>query len=372
MSTTRLSRRDLLSALAASSAGALILAAAGCAAPAPSPTATAPIEAPKPSPAPKASEPAPSPTTAPKSAVTISPAATSPTAAPTAASAVAPTTTPAVATSAPAKVAGVADLAVVKGSSPADITRAAVEAIGGIGRFVKSGQTVVLKPNICTALAPEYGATTNPEVVAALVTLCKSAGASKVKVLDYAWGDQSQCYAVSGIEAAVKAAGGEMVPITPMKWKKTEFPKAKNLKTQEVYEDVLTADVLINVPIAKDHGLSILTLGMKNMMGVVRSREVYHSAFARNLCDLVGQIRPAFTLIDAVRIMTSNGPGGGSLDYVEKRDTVIASTDIVAVDAYASTLFDYQPDRLSSVKVGDTEGLGVADLTKLRIADLKL
>jgi uncharacterized protein (DUF362 family) len=344
--------------LTASLTGALVVAASGCSAP------TAATAVPPAPPTSMSPTPAATPSTAAKSAVTATPGAT-----PVAA---APTARPAGGIAVTVKVEGPADLAVVKGASPADITRAAVEAIGGIRRFVKAGQTVVVKPNVCTALAPEYGATTNPEIVATLIELCRSAGAAKVKVLDYAWGSNSTGYAVSGIEAAVKQAGGEIVMITPLKWKKTEFPNAKNLKSQEVFEDVLTADVLINVPIAKNHGLSTLTLGMKNLMGVVRSREVYHSAFGRNLTDLATVIRPAFTLVDAVRIMTRNGPGGGSLDYVEKRDTVIASTDIVAVDAYATTLFGFKPDKLESVRQGQADGLGTYDLASLKVSEIKL
>jgi uncharacterized protein (DUF362 family) len=258
----------------------------------------------------------------------------------------------------------------VKGASPEAITRAAVDALGGIKRFVKSGQVVVVKPNICTAMAPEYAATTNPEVVATLVTLCKEAGASQVRVLDYAWGSQRTNYQESGIEAAVKSVGGEMVAITPVKWKKTDIAGAKLLKTTEVFDDVLKADVLINVPIAKDHGLSRLTLGMKNLMGVVGNREVFHASLGQYLSDLLLAVKPAFTLVDAVRILTANGPGGGRLEYVKKLDTVVASTDIVAVDAYSTTLFGLEPDALETVRTGAKNGLGNADLASLRIAEV--
>ena len=384
----RLSRRALLAELGSSGVALLLVAAAGCqsAYPTPAPS-SAPTQAPQPTPA---TAPTPSPASAqPTASVAPKPAvsppaqpATAPSAAASTPAPIATVTTASSPTAAPraasptagpaAKVSGVADLAVVRGPSPADITRAAVEAIGGIGRFVPKGSAVVLKPNICTAASPEYAVCTNPEVMETLVKLCKEAGASKVKVLDYGWGSAwNVSYAVSGIDAAVKRAGGEMVPITPIKWKRTDIPKAKVAKSVEVFEDVLTADVVINVPIAKQHGLSGLTLAMKNLMGVIRNREPFHLQMGQSLSDLALVVKPAFTLLDAVRILVRNGPGGGSLDDVKRLDTVVASTDMVAVDAYASTLFGFRTDYLETVLTGEKNGLGTADLTKLKIAEVK-
>jgi uncharacterized protein (DUF362 family) len=357
----RLSRRELIAGVSLAGAG-LLVAATGCApAPAPSPTSA---------PAKPTAGAAPTPTTATKSAMTTAPVPTGSPTVPTSATAspVASGATP----SAPAKVSGQADLAVVKGASAADITRAAVDAIGGMARFVKSGQTVMLKPNMCTAMPPEYAATTNPEVVATLVAMCKEAGAARVKVFDYPWGSPT-AYTASGIDAAVKAAGGEMIPITPLKWKKTDLPKAVLQKSQELYEDVLTADVLINVPIAKDHGMATLTLGMKNLMGVIQYREIIHSNFPVMLTDLAGFLKPALTVVDAVRILLRNGPTGGSLDDVQQLNTVIASADIVAADAYATTLFGMDALRdIPYIKYAAEHGLGRADLKALDIKEISV
>lgn len=362
----RVPRRKVIAALA-SAAGLLAVESCGQAAPSPAvviPSPTPVISA-TPPPAEAASQAAvPSP-----AATTATVAATQPALASPPVSPVQPTA-PATARPTFATVSGTADMAIVHGASPATITRAAVDAIGGMKRFVKSGQVVVVKPNICTAMAPEYAATTNPEIVATLITMCKEAGASSVKVLDYPWGSIRTNYKESGIEAAVQQAGGEMIAITPVKWKKVEIPKAKLLKSVEIFDDVLKADVLINVPIAKQHGLSRLTLGMKNLMGVVSYREQFHTAMGTYLSDLLLQVKPAFTLMDAVRILTDGGPGGGSLDWVKKLDTVVASTDIVAVDSFSTSFFGLKPEDIETIQTGAKYGLGTTDLTKLKISEV--
>jgi uncharacterized protein (DUF362 family) len=353
----RLPRRRVISALA-SAAGLLAVTACGQATPTPS------AVVPSPTAVPRATE-TPAPTSPPTpAAAATAPALASPPvspATPTVASPARPTF---------AAVSGTADLAIVHGASPATITRAAVDSIGGMKRFVKAGQVVVVKPNICTAMAPEYAATTNPEIVATLITMCKEAGASSVKVLDYPWGSMRTNYKESGIEAAVQQAGGEMIAITPVKWKKVEIPNAKLLKSVEIFDDVLKADVLINVPIAKQHSLSRLTLGMKNLMGVVSSREQFHMSLPVYLSDLLLSLKPAFTLMDAVRILTDGGPGGGSLDWVKKLDTVVASTDIVAIDAFSTSFFGLKPEDIETITFGEKAGLGTTDLTKLKIAEV--
>ncbi len=139
-----------------------------------------------------------------------------------------------------------------------------------------------------------------------------------------------------------------------------------------MYDEVLNADVLINVPIAKHHSLARLTLGMKNLMGVIFNRSQMHSDIGRRLADLSSLVRPALTVVDAVRILTRMGPSGGSLDYVTKLDTMIASTDIVAADSYAATLFGMIPSDLAYVNNGVLKGLGRSDLENLRIDEISL
>jgi uncharacterized protein (DUF362 family) len=262
------------------------------------------------------------------------------------------------------------DVAVARGGEPEDLVRRALQALGGIERFVRPGQDVIIKPNICVAYHRyEYAATTNPWLVAALVRLCRQAGARRVRVMDHPFGGTPEAaYAVSGIQEQVEAAGGEMEVMAPFKFVEVELSGARALKRCAIYDEVLKADVLINVPIAKHHSLARLTLGMKNLMGVLWDRPVLHRNLGQCLADLASHIRPALTVVDAIRILVANGPTGGDLADVRRVDTVIASQDIVAADSYAATLFGLQPDDLDYVRAGVARGLGQSDLRKLRIA----
>jgi uncharacterized protein (DUF362 family) len=265
-------------------------------------------------------------------------------------------------------------MAVARGDSPEKITRAAIAALGGIGRFVKAGNDVIIKPNICSASYPfEYAATTNPEVVATLVTLCREAGAKRVRVMDAPFsGTDGHAYDISGIEQAVKKAGGEMEKMSQMKFQATAIPEGRDIKRWPVYQDILKADVLIDVPIAKNHGIARLTLGMKNLMGVVQDRGSIHYNIGQRLADLTSLIRPTLTVVDAVRILTQGGPTGGNLNWVKKMDTIIASHDIVAADAYAATLFGMKGDDLDYVRAGAEMKLGRKDIENLKIERIQV
>jgi uncharacterized protein (DUF362 family) len=285
-----------------------------------------------------------------------------------------PTSPPATETAAPAEEAY---LAVARGGDdPEALVRRAVEAIGGIARFVPSGAYVLIKPNVCTSNHSYLdAATTNPWVVGALVKMCFEAGAGRVRVFDYPFnGNNPGNYEASGIAGQVLAAGGELETLDWNKFIPVSLPTARSLGSAAFYSEVTNADVVINVPIAKHHGSARLTLGMKNLMGVVRNREAVHSAgLHQAIADLAEYIRPELTVIDAVRILTANGPISGSRGDVRLMNTVIASADIVAADAYATRLFGWtDPNQLLYVRYGAERGLGRSDLENMKIEELSL
>ncbi|MBN1936896.1 MAG: DUF362 domain-containing protein [Anaerolineae bacterium] len=265
-------------------------------------------------------------------------------------------------------------LAVARGEDAAEITRRAVAALGGIERFVQSGDEVILKPNICVNYhSYEYAATTNPTVVATLVELCLGAGAKRVRAMDMPFGGTPQsAYTVSGIEAAVRAAGGEMEVMSPVKFVKTAIPQGKAISEWEVYQDVLNADVLINIPIAKHHSLARLSLGGKNLLGTVNHPNQFHQNLGQYAADLYSLVRPTLTVIDAVRILVARGPTGGSLNDVKLTDTVIASHDGVAADAWAATLFGLTGADVPYIKAAAEMGLGTMDLEGVGVQEVSL
>jgi uncharacterized protein (DUF362 family) len=190
-------------------------------------------------------------------------------------------------------------------------------------------------------------------------------------VMDYPYGgDAATAYSKSGIAQQVQAAGGQMVTMSSRKYVSTQIPAGKWLKKTDVYDEILKADILINVPIAKSHGSSRITAGMKNLMGVVRDRPAMHGNLGQAIADLNTLIKPDLTVVDCVRILASHGPSGGKLSYVKKLDTVVAGTDIVAADSYIATLFGLKPSDLAYVKLGDAMGLGRSDLSSLTIEEL--
>jgi uncharacterized protein (DUF362 family) len=266
------------------------------------------------------------------------------------------------------------DLVVTRQGEPEVLVRRAVEALGGMQRFVPSGASVIVKPNACMAYRSyEFAATTNPWVVGTLVKMAFEAGAKSVKVLDYPWGGSStDAYGTSGIAEQVEAAGGQMVGISSRHFVAKKLPDAKWLMGTEVYDEVVNADVIINAPIAKQHGSTGLTLGMKNLMGLVRDRGTMHNNLHQAIADLNTLIRPQLTVVDCVRILLRNGPSGGNLKDVKKLDTVIAGTDVVAADSYAATLFGMKPNSIGYIKIGAAMGLGRSDLENLTIQEISV
>jgi uncharacterized protein (DUF362 family) len=265
-------------------------------------------------------------------------------------------------------------MAIVRNGEPDALVRKALDVFGGMGAFVKPGANVIIKPNICVAYRSyDQAATTNPWVVGALVKLCLEAGASRVRVMDNPFdGTAQQAYKYSGIQQEVEANGGKMEVMSSIKYTRVDIPQGLDFKSASIYDEILNADVLINVPIAKSHSLATLTLGMKNLLGVVQNRPGFHSNLGQRLADLSSLIRPALTVVDAVRILTSGGPTGGDPAAVQKLDTLIVSPDIVATDAYAATLFGMSGADLDYVVAGAAMGLGNSDLTRMKIDEINL
>jgi len=271
----------------------------------------------------------------------------------------------------PAQAGQAPPLAVRKGQDIPFLVRETINALGGAENFVKQGDVVVVKPNIGWDRTVELAANTHPEVVKTLVQLCLEAGAKQVRIFDRTCNDERRCYMQSGIRPALEAIRSDRVSIEYIdrrSFKELAIKGGRAFDRWEFYLPVIEADRLINVPIAKHHSISRLTLGMKNLMGVIGgNRGRLHHDIAESLSDIASVIHSDLTVVDATRILTANGPQGGRLQDVRKLDTLIASPDIVAADAYAATLFGLSPTQVPTVVAAARRGLGVMDLNQVRM-----
>ena len=254
------------------------------------------------------------------------------------------------------------DIVVTKNGTPRALVRKAIEELGGMSRFVKRGDIVVVKPNISWDRVPEQAATTNPEVVAEVVRLCFEAGAKKVKVFDRTLNEPKRCYRRSGIEKAAKKAGADVHYVYKRMFKTVSFPEGELIKSWPLYKEVLDADRIINIPVVKNHSIAGVTLGMKNYMGFLGgNRGRFHRYFDVKITDLNTKIRADLILLDTYRILVRNGPTGGNLADVVLKKTVVAGVDPVAVDSFGATLLGINPTELPFLKEAHKRGLGEID-----------
>jgi uncharacterized protein (DUF362 family) len=270
------------------------------------------------------------------------------------------------------------DIVAVEGS-PAAAARAAVKAMGGMSRFVKIGQSVLIKANMSFPRGPESATTTYPEVVKELAVMCREAGAAKIQVLDNPLAPSEQCLERSGIRDICLALDKDMVRMVEKRqhFTKVDIPKGKAMRQTEVMKEALSADVLIAAPVAKSHSAGGVSLTLKGMMGLIYNRGVMHWRYELStaIVDLNTILRPALVVVDATRVLSSGGPGGPGT--IIKAGTIIASTDPVAADAYTVASFEwygqhYQPGQVPHILEAHQRGLGRLDVEKLNVKRMTL
>lgn len=261
------------------------------------------------------------------------------------------------------------DMVAIKGGEPDKMFDEAIKSFGGMKTFVKKNQTVLIKPNIGWDVSPERAGNTNPKLVARVIEHCYNAGAKKVYVFDHTCDDWRRCYSNSGIEKAVKDAGGEIVPGNSENYyQEVEIKNGKKLKKDKVHELVLDCDVFINMPILKHHGSTRLTISMKNLMGTVWDRGYWHRTDLHQcIADFSTFKKPDLNIVDAYYILKKNGPRGVSMADVVTMKSQIICTDIVAADAAAAKLFGLNPDDIPYISIAHNMGIGTKDLNSLKI-----
>lgn len=271
------------------------------------------------------------------------------------------------------------DLVAVMGGEPAVMLDKALNALGGIKKYIKKGQNVVIKPNIGWDRSPELGANTNPDLIGALIKQCIKAGAKKVTVFDNTCDNWQKCYSNSGISEAVKAAGGIMAPGNEERYyKSVKLPQGVTLKEAKIHEALQEADVWINVPVLKNHGGAKMSISMKNYMGIVWDRRFFH---ANDLQQCIADIctwnkKPVLNIVDAYRVMRQNGPQGKSVNDISLLKTLIVSPNIIAADTAAVQFFN-QVEKMNLESVGhigkgEKLNLGTTKLDQLNIKRIKV
>jgi uncharacterized protein (DUF362 family) len=264
-------------------------------------------------------------------------------------------------------------MVIVNGENPTAMVESAINELGGIRRFINSGDIVLVKPNIGWDRVPEQAANTNPEVVKTIVTLCLSAGAKKVIVTDISCNEYIRCFARSGIKDAAESAGA-IVELPNDAYFKDVNMGGDVLGVRSVYSLYLEATKIINLPIAKHHSLTGATLGMKNWYGILGGRRnQLHQHINESIADLANFIRPTFVIMDATRVLMKNGPQGGNLSDVMIGNCIIAGTDQVAIDAYTNErFFDLSEQQLSYLDITHSKGLGNKNYHELSPKEINL
>ncbi|MBU4316672.1 MAG: DUF362 domain-containing protein [Proteobacteria bacterium] len=261
------------------------------------------------------------------------------------------------------------DLVAIKGGEPDVMFDRGMAAMGGMKKFVKPNQTVVIKPNIGWDVEPERAGNTNPLLVKQIIKQCLDAGAKDVFVFDHTCDNWVKTYANSGIEASVRDAGGKIVPGNTEKYyQSVSVPGGKNLTEAKVHELILESDVFINVPILKSHSGATLTMAMKNLMGVVWDRGFWHrNDLHQCIADCATFRKPDLNVVDAYYVMKKNGPRGVSREDVVTLKSQIIATDMVSADAAAAKLFGMDPAEIPHIVYADQMGVGKMDLTQRKI-----
>jgi uncharacterized protein (DUF362 family) len=259
-------------------------------------------------------------------------------------------------------------LTVVQGGEPRALVQRALEDLGGIRRFVSRQDVVVLKPNIAWDRTPDQAANTNPDLVAEVVRQCWQAGAKRVIVTDVSCNEPRRCFQRSGIQAAARAEGAEVILPDPDLFREVNIGGVV-LKSWPVFTPFLEADKIFNLPIAKHHVLTGATLGMKNWYGILGGqRNRLHQQIHQSLADLAAFMLPTVTLLDCYRILLRNGPTGGNLEDVALKKTLVAGTDPVAIDAWAAKAYwDLNPEQMPYLQIAAARGLGTVDFAALQV-----
>lgn len=266
------------------------------------------------------------------------------------------------------------DIVEAQGENIKLLIKEALKHFGGLSKFVKPKSKVIIKPNISWSMFPEEAVNTNPEVLRYIIEEVEKCKADKILVLDHTIRLPGIAFAKNGAQDAVKDTTAHLKAInSPSDYTKVHLTQGKVLKTVDLSKEISDADIIINVPVAKVHGSAGVTFSMKNLMGLIWDRGYFHRTDLTNtIVDLAEHLKPKLklTILDAVRILTTNGPGGHG--KVEIKNKIIVGVDFVAVDAYGCTLFNLSPENIPHMKEAHRRNLGKTELSEIVVKKINV
>ncbi len=260
-------------------------------------------------------------------------------------------------------------ISIVQGEDRAKTVNKAIDLLGGIERFIAKGDVVTIKPNVAFASPPMLGATANPDVVSAVIRLCyERGGAKKVIVLDNPINDPASCFTISGVGKAAAAAGAEVVMPKESLFSHTTLEGGTLIKDWPVfYKPLAGADKLIGITPVKDHHRSAASMSMKNWYGFLGGRRnIFHQDINTIIAELAMMMKPTFVVLDDTVTMMTNGPTGGSVSDLKKTNTMVASCDMVAADAFGCSLLGLKPANLPYLSLAEKAGAGTTHYESLK------
>lgn len=253
-------------------------------------------------------------------------------------------------------------VAIVKSTDPRDV-REAVGMLGGFGRFVSKGEKVLLKPNLCIGRPSSSGVVTDPELVAETCKLVQEAGGVPVvgESPIYPFGS-AYVFKKAGYGDFLERYGFEMVAFDQEEAVHIQIPNGKSLDHQVVAKRVLQSDKLINMPVAKTHLQTVLTLGLKNLKGTVpgKHKQIIHMAgLDQGIVDLNTVIRSDLTIIDG--IVGLEGEIGAISGRAVNLGVILAADNVVEADATMARIMGMDPKRVAHIRMAAERGLGRLD-----------
>jgi uncharacterized protein (DUF362 family) len=259
-------------------------------------------------------------------------------------------------------------MSIVTGPGRQTTVTKAVELLGGMERFIKPGEKVLLKPNVGFAMPPHVCATTHPELIAQVIKLCYQAGAKKVFIADNPINDPKSCFELTQIASVAQKNGAEILLPRQDYFKPITLKGAELITNWQIlYEPLKKVDKVIGLAIVKDHKRSIASMSMKNWYGLLGgNRSIFHQDINKIIVELAILIKPTLVILDAIQVMVSNGPTGGSESDLKQANTMIASCDQVAADSFGASLLDLKPQDLPYLVKAEKLGLGTTDYQSLK------